>query len=303
MFKLNENFGVDRKILNSENKRFSPADTSTINTPNSQFCMNNTAEDSVISLLNSYLDLTFEVIKKADNSRCANSFDLRLVTLRLIALFGSFNLITSSGRRLEDISHAHIVCLLYQIKASAKDSNDMSIGFDRDRNRRREKLTNRKTIKCKFPAKNMLKDVFGCAEHHEKAIFGLCYKLTLTWNKDNSLLKKFVALVDARIKIDHIHWYVPHHTLSIQQQGLLFTQILSENTYGASIYWETSFYGRREETKSMEFWLGSQNNMSASIWRIIGFRQRYRQNLQILKNSSLCRLPVTSTQCNFETEK
>ena len=35
-----------------------------------------------------------------------------------------------------------------------------------------------------------------------------------------------MALVDTRIRIDHIHWYVPHYTPSIQQQGKLSERII-----------------------------------------------------------------------------
>ena len=69
MFKLNENYEVDRRILKCNYIRYSPAETSTINTPNSQIYINIPREDFVISLLNSYLDLSFEVIKRVDNSR------------------------------------------------------------------------------------------------------------------------------------------------------------------------------------------------------------------------------------------
>ena len=64
MFKLNENYEADRRILNCDYIRYSSAETSTINTPNSQIYINIPREDSVISLLNSYLDLNFEVTKK-----------------------------------------------------------------------------------------------------------------------------------------------------------------------------------------------------------------------------------------------
>ena len=72
-FKLNENYEVDRRNLKCDYIRYSPAETSTINTPNSQIYINTPREDSLISLLNSYLDLSFEVIKKDDNSRYANT--------------------------------------------------------------------------------------------------------------------------------------------------------------------------------------------------------------------------------------
>ena len=64
MFKLNENYEVDPRILKCDYIRYSPAETSTRNTPNSQIYINIPKEDSVISLLNSYVDLNFEVIKK-----------------------------------------------------------------------------------------------------------------------------------------------------------------------------------------------------------------------------------------------
>ena len=61
MFKLNENYEVDRKVLKCVYIRYAPAETSTKNTPNSKIYINIPREDSCISLLNSYLDLKFEV--------------------------------------------------------------------------------------------------------------------------------------------------------------------------------------------------------------------------------------------------
>ena len=68
----------------------------------------------------------------------------------------------------------------------------------------------------------MLKEFFGFAEHQEKATCGLAYSLTLTRNNDDTII------ADARIKIDYIHWYIPHYTHSIQQKGTLSQQILSK---------------------------------------------------------------------------
>ena len=124
MFKLNENYEVDRKILKCDYIRYSPAETSTINTPNSQIYINIPREDSVISLLNSYLDLNFEVIKKVDDSRYGNGNDIRLVNLAAIALFSNFKLTTSSGKHMKDISHAHLVSLMYKLITSSKGSDD-----------------------------------------------------------------------------------------------------------------------------------------------------------------------------------
>ena len=303
MFKLNENYEVARRILKCDYIRYSPAETSTINTPNSQIYINIPREDSVISLLNSYLDLNFEVVKRADNSRYGNGNDIRLVNLGPVALFSNFKLTTSSGKHLEDISHAHLVSLMYKLITSSKDSNELSIGFDNSRNRRRDELALNKNIKGKYHLKIMLKDVFGFAESQEKATYGLGYKLTLTRNKDDAVIDKTNGIADARIKIDHIHWYVPHYTPSIQQQSNLSKQILSK-TPTVLRYVERSVFMKEVNNQNVwNFEMGSHENMNAPIWIVIGFQQRDRQDSQNLNNDTFCKLPVVSAQCIIGTEK
>ena len=303
MFKLNENYEVDRRILKCDYIRYSSAETSTINTPNSEIYINIPREASVISLLNSYLDLSFEVIKKADNSRYGNGNDIRLINMGPIALFSNFKLTTSSGKHLEDISHAHLVSLMYKLITSSKDSNDLSIGFDNSRNRRRDELALNKNIKGKYHLKILLKDVFGFAEHQEKATYGLGYKLTLKRNKDEGVIDKAGGIAEARIKIDHIHWYVPHYTPSLQQQSTLSKQILSK-TPTELRYVERSVFMKQVNNQNVwNFELGSQENMNVPTWIIIGFQQQDRQDSQNLNNDTFCRLPVVSAQCIIGTEK
>ena len=303
MFKLNENYEVDRRILKCDYIRYSPAETSTKNTPNSQIYINIPREDSVISLLNSYLDLRFEVIKRVDNSRYADGNDIRLVNLGPVALFSNFKLTTSSGKHLEDISHAHLVSLMYKLITSSKDSNDLSIGFDYSRNRRRDEIALNKNIKGKYHVKIMLKDVFGFAEHQEKATYGLGYKLTVTRNKDDAVIDKANGIDDARIRIDHIHMYVPHYIPSIQQQSTLSKQILSK-TPTELRYVERSVFMKEVNNQNLwNFELGSHENMNVPIWIIIGFQQRDRQDSQNLDNDTFHRLPVVSARCIIGTEK
>ena len=70
--------------------------------------------------------------------------------------------------------------------------------------------------------------MFGFADHQEKTIFSLGYKLTLTRNKDDAVLDKVEGFVDARFKSDQIHWYVHHYTPSVQQKSILSKQMLSK---------------------------------------------------------------------------
>ena len=220
-----------------------------------------------------------------------------------VALFSNFKLATSSGKHLEDISHTHLVSLMSKLITSSKDSNDLSIGFDHSRNRRRDELALNKNIKGKYHVKIMLKDIFGFAEHQEKATYGLGYKLTLTRNKDDAVIDKVNGIADARIKNDHIHWYVPHYTPSIQQQSTLSKQI-SIKTPTELRYVERSVFMKEVNNQNVwNFELGSHENINVPIWIIIGFQQRDRQDSQNLNNDTFCRLPVVSAQCIIGTEK
>ena len=174
MFKLNVKYEVERKNTKCDYKSFSSAETATINTPKSQIYINIPTEVSVNSLLNSYLDLHFEDVKEIDNSRYANGYDIRFVFLGPIVLFNNFKLTTSSGKHLKEYNHAQIVFLMYKLIPSAKHSDDLAIGFDRDRVRRQRETTNKKNIKGKFHVRIMVKHVFGVTEHQEKATYGLC---------------------------------------------------------------------------------------------------------------------------------
>ena len=101
-------------------------------------------------MLKSYLDLNFEVVHVATNNRYADCDNIKSVDFGPIALFSTYKLTTSSGRHLEEISHAHIVSSKYQLKTSAKIYDDLSIGFDRDRHRRQRELTNNRNQKGFF---------------------------------------------------------------------------------------------------------------------------------------------------------
>ena len=61
-----------------------------------------------------------------------------------------------------------------------------------------------------------------------------------------------------------------------------------------------------KEVKNENLWkfeLGSQESMNVSIWIIVGFQQKDRQDPQILNNDTFCWLPVASAQCIIGTEK
>ena len=120
MFKLSGKYSVNRDILKCDYIRYSPSEISTINTPNSQVYINIPGEDSVISLLNCYIELNFDVLHAAIDNRYVDGNDIRLVILGPIALFSNYKLTTFSGKHLENIDHAHTVSLRYKLLTSSR---------------------------------------------------------------------------------------------------------------------------------------------------------------------------------------
>ena len=303
MFKLSENYSVNRDILKCDYIRYSPSEISTINTTNSQVYINIPREDSVISLLNSYLEIDFDVLHAGTNNRFVDGNNIRLVNLGPKALFSNYRLTTSSGKHLENIDHAHIVSLMYKLLTSSKGSDYLSIGFDRDRNRRQRELTNNKTQKGKYHIRIYLKDVFGFAEYQDKGTYGLGYKLTLTRNTNSAVLNKDNAINLGRIMINGIEWYVPHYTPSIQQQSKLSKQIINKTPTQIQ-YPERSVFMKEVNTQS--FWtfeLGTQEGINIRIWIFVAFQQNDRQHDQNLNNDTFVRLPVISAQVIIDTER
>ena len=200
MFKLSEKYQIDRRILKCDYIRYSPSESSTINTPNSQIYIDIPRENSVIFLLNSYFDLNFDVLHAATGNRYVDNNALWLVNLGPSALFSNYKLTTNPGKHLEDINHAHIVSLMYKLIKSSRGSDYLSIGFDRSRDRRQRELTKKKFQKGKFLLTIYLKDVFGFAEHQKAGIFGFGYSLTLTKDTDNAVLNKDNAINNTKFK-------------------------------------------------------------------------------------------------------
>ena len=192
---------------------------------------------------------------------------------------------------------------MYKLLTSSKGSDDLSIGFDRDHNRRQRELTNNKTQERKYHIRIYLKDIFGFAEYQDKGTYGLGYKLTLTRNTDNAVLNKDNVIANGGIKINAIEWYVPHYTPSMQQQAILSKQIINKTPTEIK-YPERSVF--MKEVNTQNFWtfeLGTQEGINIPIWIFAGFQQNDRQNDQNLNNDTFVRLPVISAQVVIGTER
>ena len=243
------------------------------------------------------------MLQAATSNRYTDANDIRLVNLGLIALFSNYKLTTSTGKHLEEISHAHIVSLMYKLLTSSKDSDDLSTGFDRNRDKRKRELTNNKNIKGKYHIRNYLRDIFGFAEHQERGTYGLGYKLTLTRKTDNAVLNKDNAVGNGRVKINSLDWYVPHYSPNLEEYHKLMNQI-KKNCPTLLHYPEGSVFMKEVNNRNpWAFELGAQEGINEPIWKFVAFQQNDRQNDQDLNNDTFYRPLVTSAQCIIGTEK
>ena len=74
---------------------------------------------------------------------------------------------------------------MFKLLTSAEENEVLFTGFDRDPKKRQQEFTNNKNVKGKYHVRPMLKDVFGFAEHQEKASYGFVRRLKLTRNIDD----------------------------------------------------------------------------------------------------------------------
>ena len=229
--------------------------------------------------------------------------DIRLVNLGPIALFSNYKLTTSTGKHLEEVSHAHIVSLMYKLMTSNKDSDSLSIGFDRSRDRTKSELSGNKSNKGKYHIRIYLGDIFGFAENQEKGTYDLGYKLTLTRNTDKAVVNKTAATNDAKVKSDSLDWCVPHYSPNLEEYNKLMNQI-KKNTPTLLHYPERSVFMKEVNTQNLWiFELGTPEGINVPIWIFVAFQQIAQQNDQDLNNDTFFRPLVTSAQCIIGTEK
>ena len=85
-------------------------------------------------------------------------------------------------------------------------------------------------------------------------------------------MNKSEAIANARIKIDNIHWYVPHFTPSIPQQGILGEKN-SSKTPTELRYFERSVFLKELNIQNLGiFEIGSQEKMNVPISVLVGFQ-------------------------------
>ena len=114
----------------------------------------------------SYPELDFNTTHRAGaHARYPDGDHIRLVNLGPVAVFSKYRLTSSSGKELNELDNAHVICLMHKLISSSRNSDDLSIGFHRSNVAREREVTNNITTKGIYHVRIYLKDIFGFAEH------------------------------------------------------------------------------------------------------------------------------------------
>ena len=215
MFNITRKLTVDRLISEYVCNRYTPPSLNLVIEEKIQIFIDIPREDSVIPLKVNYLDIygNLNLTAGADN-RFLDGDNIRLVNQAPLALFNKYRLTSSSGRELQEVDNAHVFRLMHKLISSIRDSEELSIGFQKNIEARERELTNNKTTKGKYYVRIYLKDVFGFAEHQDNCTYGLGQNLTLQRNSENHLLghrpvvdNAAILVFAGRVIIEDLSWF------------------------------------------------------------------------------------------------
>ena len=230
----------------------------------------------------SYHELDFNVTHRTGaHAQYVDGDHIRLVNLGPIALFNNYKLTSSSGKKIEEIDNALVICSMHKLISSSRDSNDLTIGFHRSNAVRGRELANIESTEGNFHVRIYLKDLFGFAEHQDNCSYGLGNKLTLQRKSDNQVLNHPAQANDAanlalagRGIIDDISWYVPHYTPSITNQKLMLSNIASKTPTDMTYIKRSSYVKDVTSENKWTFGLGVGDGIDILIYVLVGFMQR-----------------------------
>ena len=307
MFMINKDMVLDRSIFKKDFREYNPSSLATINNENIPCRINIPREDSYMNFSEAVLNLTIDVVKKADDTRYVDNDLITLVNNGGLFLFSQVLIKTSSKKSIESIEHFPIMATMYKMLSSqkeelstyfSKDTTDdaTSAGFISRRNRLINDVTDNKGyIYLQIP----LKDMFGYCNTQDKITYGLGYEITLFRNHNDNVIYRTTA-DEAKISIIELSILVPHYTPSEPSQLFISDLMLKKEPIN-QYYVERSSYSKPVTTNSnFQFVLGVESSIEIPIYIIIGFQSAERSGPNQLQNNAIFdNLDIVQTSCKI----
>ena len=205
-----------------------------LNSPGQDIRLTIETQDIFTHPSESYLIIE-EDLKKNDNNRYGNNDLISITNNGIMHLFKRIRY-DLSGQEIENLVHpGQATTMLGLLKypddfSKSKELNQLwykdttlnaeeaNLGWEI----RRFQIIRNSTPKGSFSFKIPLKHIFGFCEDYDKVVYGLKHTLTLTRNDDNDAIFKTNAndgavppvdnVVDGKIVLENIYWFMPHVT-------------------------------------------------------------------------------------------
>ena len=184
----------------------------------------------------SYLEVEFKVFRRIGaHPRHVDGDRKRLVVLGPTALFIKYRLTSSSGKKIEEIDKAHVICLMHSLISSKRDSDNLSYGFHRINEARERELTKKYSTNGNYHARIYSKVVFGFAKYQDNCPHGLSFKLNVQ-RKSNILVLSHLAVANdapnhalaGGVTLDDRSLYVPLDCPKLSNRKLKLGHIVSK---------------------------------------------------------------------------
>ena len=223
----------DDSIDRYEEIVYEPVAGSSLNSPGQDIRLTIETQDIFTHPSESYLIVEGRLLK-ADNNSYGNNDLINLTNNGIMHLFKRIRY-DLSGQEIENIMNVGQATTMLGLlkypddfskskglnqlwyKDTTENADDNNIGYQY----RRYYIIRNSNPKGSFSFRIPLKHIFGFCEDYDKVVYGLKHNLTLTRNDDNNAIFKSDAtsgnpaadvVVDGKIKLEHIYWFMPHVT-------------------------------------------------------------------------------------------
>ena len=151
-----------------------------------------------------------------------------------------------------------------------------------------------------------MRDLFGFADQ-EKITYGLGYTLTLKRNSSKDVIKRGAGVDAAKVDVKDISWYIPQYVPNLENQQIVFNQILNKDPTELYYTERTVF---RKDVNTNNHWTfelgnsgGSNGELSTPTFVIVAFQARNKTDSQTHDNATFDRRSVSNAVCKIGSEK
>ena len=273
----------------------------------------------------SYLIIEGQLVRSDDGNAFANADLITLTNNGIMHLFKRIRY-DLSGQEIENIMNVgQTTTMLGLLKypddfSKSKGLNqlwykDTTLNADNNNTgfniRRNHIIVNADPVGT-FSFKIPLKHIFGFCEDYDKIVYGLKHNLTLTRNNDNDAIFKtsnraggLDVVIDGRVRLDKISWFMPHVTPADEYRMELYKIIERKEKIPVGYRMIQCDSATVPNAREFSWRLSVKSSPEVQRFIIIGFQSNkigdQKQNPSIFNNLSVTNIYVMLNSMRYPT--